>query len=102
MPPRKDPNKEKEPVETKSTSSNPIQDLAEVLQELLKANQQQGHNPNPFRLDTQFQLPKFNGQSNGEVVDSWICSLSTYFNTCPDMNEVKNLQIATLQLEGIS
>ena len=54
MPPRKDPNKEKEPVETGSTGSNPIQDLAEVLQELLKANQQQGHNPYPFRLDTRF------------------------------------------------
>ena len=102
MPPRKDPNKEKETLETDSTGSNPIQDLAEVLQELLKANQQQGHNQDPFWLDTRFQLPKFNGQSNGEVVDSWIHSLSTYFNTCPDMTEVKKLQIAALQLEGIA
>lgn len=78
-------------METNSTGLNPIQDLAEVLQELLKANQQQGHNPDPFQLDTRFQLPKFNGQSNGEVVDSWIRSLSTYFNTFPDMTEVKKL-----------
>ena len=102
MPPRKDPNKEKESLDTDSTGSNPIQDLVEVLQELLKANQQQGHNPDPFRLDTWFQLPKFNGQSNGEVVDSWIRSLSTYFNTYLDMTEVKKLQIAALQLEGIA
>ena len=102
MPPWKDSNKEKETLETDSTGSNPIQDLAEVLQELLKANQQQGHNPDPFRLDTRFQLPKFNGQSNGEVVDSWIHSLSTYFNNCPDMTEVKKLQIVALQLEGIA
>ena len=89
-------------MEIDTTGSNPIQDLAEVLQELLKENQQQGHNRDPFRLDTRFQLPKFNGQSNGEVVDSWIRSLSTYFNTCPDMTEVKKLQIAALQLEGIA
>jgi len=77
MPPRKDTNKEKEPAEIDSTSSNPIQYLVEVLQELLKENQQQVHNPDPFRLDTRFQLPKFNGQSNGEIVDSWIHSLFT-------------------------
>jgi len=102
MPPRKDPNKEKETLETDSTGSNPIQDLAEVLQELLKANQQQGQNVDTFQLDTRVQLPKFTGQSNGEVVDSWIRSLSTYFNTCPDMTEAKKLQIAALQLEGIA
>ena len=102
MPPWKDTNKDKELTETDSTGSNPIQDLVEVLQELLKANQQQAHNPDHLRVDTRFQLPKFNGQSNGEVVDSWIRSLSTYFNTCPDMTEVTKLQIAALQLEGIA
>jgi len=102
MPPQKDYNKDKDPAETNSTGSNPIQDLAEVLQELLKANQQQSHNLDPFQLDTQFKLPKFNGQSNGEAVDYWIRSLSTYFNTCLDMTGVKKLQIEALQHEGIA
>jgi len=96
MPPRKDPNPQ---VDTDSTATNPIQDLVEVLQELLKAHQPQ--NTAPFRLDTRIQLPKFSGQSNREVVDSWIRSLSTYFNTCLDITEVRKLQIAALQLEGI-
>ena len=39
---------------------------------------------------------------NGEIVDSWLCSLSTYFKTCPMMEEDMKLQIASLQLEGIT
>jgi len=62
----------------------------------------QPHSPDPFRLDTRIQLPKFAGQSNGEAVDSWIHSLSTYFNTYPDITKLRKLQITTLQLEGIS
>ena len=63
---------------------------------------QQPQNPDPFWLDTRTQLPKFVGKSSGEAVDSWICSLSTYFNTCLEITEVRKLQITTLQLEGIS
>lgn len=63
MPPRRDPN----PIYSDSNASNPIQDLASVLQELLRAQQTQ--NPDPFRLDTRIQLPKFAGQSNGEAMD---------------------------------
>jgi len=33
-------------------------------------------------------------------MDSWIRSLSTYFNTFPDLTEERKLQIAALQLEG--
>jgi len=68
--------------------------------ELLITHQQ--HNPDPFRLDTRIQLPKFVGKSNGEVVDAWIRSLSTYFNTFPNLTEERKLHIAALQLEGIS
>ena len=38
----------------------------------------------------------------GEIVDSWLRSLSTYFKTFPDMEEDMKLQIASLQLEGIA
>ena len=96
MSPRRDPNL----VDSDSNVSNPIQDLAIVLQELLRA--QQPKNTDPFRLDTRIQLPKFVGQINGEAVDLWIRSLSTYFNTCPDITKARKLQIAALQLEGIA
>jgi hypothetical protein len=39
---------------------------------------------------------------NGEMVDSWIRSLSTYFKTSPEMEESTKLQISNLQLEGIA
>jgi hypothetical protein len=55
-----------------------------------------------MQLDTHFQLPKFIGQMNGETIDSWIHSLSTYFKTSPEMEEATKLQIASLQLEGIT
>jgi hypothetical protein len=55
-----------------------------------------------MQLDTHFQLPKFVGQMNGETVDSWIRSLSTYFKTSPEMEEATKLQIANLQLKGIT
>jgi hypothetical protein len=36
------------------------------------------------------------------MVDSWIHSLSTYFNTCPGLTEERKLQIVALQLEGMA
>jgi hypothetical protein len=53
---------------------------------------------------TRYTLPitKFVGQMNGENVDSWLHSLSTYFCTCPEMTEDMKLQIIGLQLEGIA
>ena len=79
---------------------NPIQDISSALNELLRMQQQ--NNPDPFRLYTKIQLPKFAGQTNGEAVDSWIRSLSTYLNTCIGLTEERNLQIASLQLEGLA
>jgi hypothetical protein len=55
-----------------------------------------------MQLDTRFQLPKFVGHMNGETVDSWIRSLSMYFKTSHEMEEATELQIASLQLEGIA
>ena len=93
MPPKED----KSPLETES---DVVQDLATVLHELVRL--QSAHNTDPFRLDTRFQLPKFNGKTNGEAVDSWIRSLSTYFTTCQGITEVRKLQIASLQLVGLA
>jgi hypothetical protein len=36
------------------------------------------------------------------MVDSWIISLSTYFNTCLGVTEERKLQISTFQLEGLT
>ena len=96
MPPHKDPLE----VDLDSNKSNPVQYLAFVLNELLRMQQQ--NNPDQFLLDYQIQLPKFVGKMNGEMVDSWIHSLSTYFNTCVGLTEEITLQIATLQLEGLA
>jgi hypothetical protein len=63
---------------------------------------QRQNNPDPFRLDTRIQLPKFASQTNGEVVDSWIRSLSTCFNTCPGLTEERKLHIVAMQLEGLA
>ena len=84
-----------------STVDSPINDLARALQELIMMQQQQCP-PGQMQLDTCFQLPKFSGQMNGETVDSWICSLSNYFRTCPTMEEEIKLQITSLQLEGLA
>jgi hypothetical protein len=89
MPPRKDPLE----VDLDSNKSNPVQYLASILNELLRMKQQK--NPDEFLLDNQIQLPKFVGKMNGEMVDSWIRSLSTYFNTCPGLTEERKLQIGT-------
>jgi hypothetical protein len=85
MPPRKDPLE----VDLDSNKSNPVQYLASILNELLRMKQQK--NPDEFLLDNQIQLPKFVGKMNGEMVDSWIRSLSTYFNTCPGLTEERKL-----------
>ena len=55
-----------------------------------------------MQLDTRPQLPKFIDQMNAETVDSWLCILSTYFNTSPQMEEANKLQITSLQLEGVA
>jgi hypothetical protein len=89
MPPRKDPLE----VNLDSNKSNPVQYLASILNELLRMKQQ--NNPDEFLLDNQIQLPKFVGKMNGEMMDSWIRSLSTYFNTCPGLTEERKLQIGT-------
>ena len=96
MPPRRDPLA----IESDCNTSNTVQDLTSVLNELLRMQQQT--NLDPFWLDTRIQLPKFAGQTNGEAVDSWIHSLSTYFNTCTGLTEERKLQIASLQLEGLA
>jgi hypothetical protein len=63
---------------------------------------QQHRAPTHMQIDTHFQLPKFLGYMNGETINSWIHSLYKYFHTCPDMTDEMNLQIASLQIEGIS
>lgn len=96
MPPHREPSIE----DSASTVSAPIQDLAHALRELLHLQQRQA--TTPMQLDTHFQLSKFFGQMNGETVDSWLHSLSTYFKTCPVMEEDMKLYIASLRLEGIA
>ena len=96
MPPHREPSTK----DLTSTVFAPIQDLAHALHELLSLQQRQA--TTPMQLDTCFQLPKFSRQMNGETVDSWLRSLSTYFKACPAMEEDMQLQIASLQLEGIA
>jgi len=45
----------------------------------------------PIMLDTRFQLPMFSSQMNGDLVDSWIRSLSTYFKASPQLQEAAKL-----------
>jgi hypothetical protein len=94
------PRREASSEDSTPDTSSPVADLALALQELLRL--QQRRPPAGMQLDTRFQLPKFVGQMHGETVDSWICSLSTYFKTSPEMEETTKLQIASLQLEGIA
>jgi hypothetical protein len=54
-----------------------------------------------MELDTHLQLPKFSGQMNGETIDSWLHSLSTYFCTCLEIIDDMKLYVTSLQLEGI-
>jgi len=90
MPPRQ----EATPKDSTTGLYSPIQDLALALNELM--HMQQRRSPASMQLDTCFQFPKFSGQMNGEAMDSWICSLSTYFKTCSDLEEEAKLQIASL------
>jgi hypothetical protein len=39
---------------------------------------------------------------NGEIVDSWICNLSTYFKASHEMEEETKLHITRLKCEGIT
>jgi hypothetical protein len=53
-----------------------------------------------MHLDTHFQLPKFVGQMNGEMVNSLMDSLSTYFKTSPEMEEaIADSQPSTFNLK---
>jgi len=81
------------------TTSTPIQDLMLALNELMQLQRQQ---TSPIMLDTRFQHPKFSRQMNGDMVDSWIRSFSTYFKASPQLQEAAKLQIASLQLEGVA
>jgi hypothetical protein len=65
MPPRNNSS----PEDSTSGKSSPIQDLALALNELMRLQQS---SPTPMQLDTHFQLPKFSGHMNGEVIDSWV------------------------------
>jgi len=55
-----------------------------------------------MQLDTRPPLPKFVDRMNVDIVGSWLCILSTYFNTSPQMEEAKKLQITSLQLKGVA
>jgi hypothetical protein len=55
-----------------------------------------------LQLDTHFYVPKFSVYMNGEVVDSWVCGLSTYFKTFLGMIEEEKLRIINFQLEGVT
>jgi hypothetical protein len=92
MPPRRDPLR----VDSDYNTSNHVQVLTSVLNELLRMQQQ--NNPDPLWLDTLIQLPKFSWKNNGEVLDSWICRISQYFNTCRGLTEERKLQIIALHI----
>jgi hypothetical protein len=77
IPPRRDPSLE----DSTSGKSPPIQYLALAMNELMRL---QWRSPISLQLDTCFWLPKFLRHMNGEVVDSWVCGLSTYFKTFPE------------------
>jgi hypothetical protein len=94
------PRREASNEESSTDTSSLMKYLALALQELIRL--QQRRPPATMQLDTHFQLPKVVGQMNGETMDSWICSLSTYFKTSRKMEEATKLQIASLQLEGIT
>ena len=88
------PRRETSTEDSTSIVYAPVQYIAHALHELLRLQQRRA--TTPMQLDTRFQLPKFLGQMNGETVDSWLRSLSTYFKTCPKMEEDMELQIASL------
>ena len=88
------PHREPSTEDSTSIVFAPVQDLAHALHELLHLQQRQV--TTPMQLDTHFQLTKFWGQMDGETLDSWLRSLSTYFKTCPKMEEDMKLQIASL------
>ena len=79
--------------------SSPIHDMEHALHQLLGLQYRQ---PTPLQLDSRFQLPKFASHINGDLVDSWIRNLSTYFNTFHGIIEDEKLKIASLQMEGVA
>jgi hypothetical protein len=94
------PQRENSSEESSVAMSSPVEDLVLALHELLRL--QQCNTPSTMQLDTCFQLSNFVRKMNGKTVDSWICSLSTYFKTSPKMEESTKLQIASMQHEGIA
>jgi len=96
MPPRREASTKDSTPDTSSLVAH----LALALQEFIRL--QQRRIPTGMQLNTHFQLPKCIGQIHGEIVDSWICSLSTYFKTFSEMEETTKFQIDSLQLKGIT
>jgi hypothetical protein len=70
--------------DSSSNVTTSIQYLAMTLHLLLL---QQCRGPTHMQLDMHFQFPNFLGQMKGDTVESWFYSISTYFRTCPEMNE---------------
>jgi len=80
--------------------STKMQDLAEALHQLIQM--QQKKSPTTLHLDARLQLPKLSGQRNGEVINSWIWSISMYFWAHPTLTKDQKLQISSLQLDGLT
>jgi len=95
MPPRWEPLED----DASSVNSSPIQELDLALHEHIRL---QRPTQSPLQLYACFQLLTFVGQLNKDIVDSWIRSLFTYFNTRPRISKEEKLQIASLQMEGVA
>ena len=54
-----------------------------------------------FNLDKQFTLPKYSGQMNRELLDSWICILTENFQTLPNITRAQCLLLTIDRLEGV-
>jgi hypothetical protein len=96
MPPKRDPLL----FDSDSNTSNTLKYLPADLDELMRMKKKS--NPDPFLFQTRFQLPKFVGKMNGEVVDSWIHRISPYFRNFTFLTKEMKLQILSLQLEGLA
>jgi len=80
--------------------STTMQDLGEALRQLIQMQQIQS--PTTLHLDAREEMPNFSGQINGEIIDSWIQSISMYFQAHPMLIEDQMFQIDSLQLEGLT
>jgi hypothetical protein len=77
-----------------SNMSTQFQGLSLALNDLLFLKLRSS--PKPMQLENHFQFPLFSWKMNGEIVDSWICNLSTYFKTSHEMEEDMKLHITSL------